>query len=94
MASKIFDTQQWRVICDTEEDQSSATGLQILAKGPDGVTQTFAATIDSNTNRIFYDVAVAELTDVGDWHLWPKTTISGKIAPGDPAIVAIHLEGT
>lgn len=94
MASKIFTSQNWRVICDTEEDQSTATTRQILAKSPSGTTSTFTATIDANVNRIYYDVKVIELTEVGDWRIWPKTTISGNIAPGDPAIQSILEEGT
>jgi hypothetical protein len=94
MASKIFTTQNWRVICDTEEEQATATALQILAKGPDGVTNTFSATIDTDTTRIYYDVAVAEFAVRGDYHVWPKTTISGNVAPGDPAVVTIYTEGT
>lgn len=94
MASKIFDIQQWRIICDTEEDQSAATTKQILARSPLGVVSTFAATIDSNVNRVYYDVQVGELTEPGMWAIWPKTTIAGNIAPGDPASVKIFAEGT
>ena len=94
MASKIFDTQEWRLICDTKEDQTNVTTKQILARSPLGPISTFAATLDTNDNRIYYDVQVNEMTDVGDWKVWPKTTIDSVIAPGDPAIVTIHAEGT
>ena len=93
MASKIFDTQQWRVICDTEESQATATALQILAKSPSGVISTFSATLDTDTNRIYYDVQVAEMNVSGDWTVWPKTTIGGNTAAGDPVTVSIHTEG-
>ena len=93
MASKIFDTQQWRVICDTEESQTSATSLKILARSPSGVLSTFTAILDSNQNRIYYDVDVDEMTEAGDWTVWPRTTIGSKIATGDPVTIAIHTEG-
>jgi len=94
MASKIFDTQNWRLICDTEENQSTATVRQILAKSPLGTISTFAATLDTNVNRIYYDVQVDEMTDIGVWQVWPKTTNDTDIAPGDPAIIEIHAEPT
>jgi len=94
MASKIFTTQNWRIICDTQEDQSTAAALTILAQDCKGNLSTFSATLDSDTNRIFYDVAVNEVTTVGDWMFWPRTTIAGNIAPGDPALVKIFAEGT
>lgn len=94
MASKIFNIQNWRLICDTEEDQTTATVRQILAKAPSGTISTFSATLDTNTNRIYYDVQVSEMTEAGNWKVWPKTTIGGNVAPGDPAILTIHEEGT
>ena len=94
MASKIFDTQQWRVICDTEEAQDTATLLEILAKSPSGVISTFSATEDAgDSNKIYYDVQIAEMAEAGDWTVWARTTIAGKIAAGDPATIAIHTEG-
>jgi len=92
--AKIYTSQNWRIICDTQEDQTSATGLKILAKSPKGVKYSFDATLDTNTNRIYYDVAVGEIAEAGDWHIWPKTTISGNVAPGDAAKVTIYEEGT
>ncbi len=95
MASKIFDTQQWRIYCDTEESQTSATALKIIAKSPSGVENEFVAILDGTDNdRIYYDVGVAELTDIGMWYIWPRTTISGNIASGDPQVVEIFAEGT
>ncbi len=95
MASKIFDTQQWRIYCDTEESQTSATDLLIIAKSPSGVETEYTGVLDgTDNNRIYYDVKVAELTEVGMWYIWPKTTISGNIASGDPQVVEIFKEGT
>lgn len=94
MASKIFDTQQWRIICDTEEDQTTATDLKILASQPDGSEVEFNATLDSDVNKIYYDVDVSELTQLGNYKIWPRTSISSRIAPGDPQIVTIYKEGT
>ena len=94
MASKIFTSQDWRLICDTEEDQTTATGLLIYFKAPAGIITSKAATLDTNVNRIYTDIGVDELTENGDWKVWPKTTIGGNVAPGDPAILTIHEEGT
>jgi len=94
MASKIFTTQDWRLICDTEEDQSTATDLKIFAKDSDGKTTEFSpAILDSNTNRIYYDIGTTEMAVAGTYKVWPKTTISGNVAPGDPAVIIIFVEG-
>jgi hypothetical protein len=94
MASKIFDTQNWRIYCDTEEDQSEATAMQILARSPSGVISTFTAILDDgDNNRIYYDVGVEEMTEVGDWHIYPRTTVVSKIATGDSSVVTIYTEG-
>ncbi len=95
MASKIFDTQQWRVYCDTEESQTSATNLKVFAKSPSGTEVEFVGVLDGgDNNRIYYDVAADELTEIGMWYIWPKTTIAGNTSPGDPQVVEIFAEGT
>lgn len=92
--TKIFTTQNWRLTLDTNEDQSTASAMEILAKRPDGTIDTFAATIDGgDNNRIYYDVQVSEVAVKGDWTFWAKTTIGGNIAPGDPVQLRIYEEG-
>ena len=92
--AKIYLGQNWRIICDTQEDQSTSTDRKIFVKDCDGNISEFAASLDGDPNRIYYDVATTEMTKAGDWLIWPKTTIAGNVAPGEPATVMIYEEGS
>lgn len=98
MASKIFTTQDWTLVCETEEDQSAATDKKIFLRSPSypsvADAEKVAAVNGTNITQLFVDIAVDELDEPGDWIVWPKSSISGKVAAGDPAIVTIYEEGT
>lgn len=91
--SKIYNTQNWRLICATGEDQTTASTIEILAQIPGSSIETFTATLDTDTTRIYYDVGVSEMATAGNYKVWPKTTIAGNIAPGEAADVIVYKEG-
>lgn len=95
MANKIFTTQNWRIICNTQENQTSGNPIQIIAKAPkDGDESTFTAVLDDDPDRIYYDVAVGEMAVAGEWTVWPVSTIAGKLALGTSVKVLIYAPGT
>lgn len=90
--SKIFNTQQWRIICDTGEDQTNHSGITIKARRKNK-TVSFQATLDADPNRIYVDVAVDELAVAGNYYIWPVTLLNSKLAAGEPQRVVIYEEG-
>jgi hypothetical protein len=69
--SKIYDTQFFRLIVSTGIDLKLASQLKIVYRGPNNISGTWDATLDSeDTKRMYYDTPALNYT--GRWNIYSK----------------------
>lgn len=95
---KIYVNQSsLRLTLDTSVVLTGATTLQIKYKKPDAEETIgfWAATIDTDVNKLFYEFTSNELDISGLWAFWAYVVFAdGRNAPGEPVNVKVYEQGT
>lgn len=89
MGKVYVGDEKTEVLLDCEEDISSATSLQILAKKPSGAIVTWNATLEG-ISVLKYITQAGDLDQAGTWKLQAKVVMPSWSGRGETLEVRVH----